>query len=151
VLIHYLAKGTLDPSVGSGGILVTHMSRSSEIHALVVDSADRIVISGVVGPSSRSTSALPLLLRHLIDGSLDSDLPGPDRPVLGRDLVRGRHAAAQRQASRGAFDQAAVRSGVAVASSPAPLDRRRRCTVRTTVAALKTRPSVVAAWLHTRR
>jgi uncharacterized delta-60 repeat protein len=68
-LARYEPDGTLDPSFGDGGKVVTHAGGRDELHSIAVDSQDRIVAAGESRPPGGSLHFA--IARYLENGSLD--------------------------------------------------------------------------------
>lgn len=64
-LARYRADGSLDAGFGDGGLLITNLGGHDAAHAIVIDSAGRIVVAG-------SSDADFAIARYVPDGSLDA-------------------------------------------------------------------------------
>jgi uncharacterized delta-60 repeat protein len=85
-LARYMPDGSLDPTFGSGGLVVTNLGSSEVARAVAIQPDNRIVIAGASGGDFA-------LVRYNPDGSLDTSF-GKGGSVLtdfagGTDLARG--------------------------------------------------------------
>jgi uncharacterized delta-60 repeat protein len=73
-VVRYLPDGQLDPTFGSGGIVVTPGPEDELIRAVIIANAGKILVAGYVG--SGATTLWLRLARYLPNGSLDSTFGG---------------------------------------------------------------------------
>ena len=69
-LVRYLPNGTLDPTFGTGGIVVTPIGDSATTYAVALQSDGKIIAAG--GASTSDFADNFALARYDVDGSLDS-------------------------------------------------------------------------------
>jgi uncharacterized delta-60 repeat protein len=76
----YRPNGTLDPSFGGFGEVVTHFDDGlDQVNAVAIDAQDRIVVAGRTCFGESLTSCSFALARYKPDGSLDSSFDGDGR------------------------------------------------------------------------
>ena len=85
MLVRYNTDGSLDPSFGANGVVVTDFGSWDYAYAVVLDSAGRILVAGTNG-------GYFLLARHNSDGSLDTAFDGDGKVTtdLGSDDAEAR-------------------------------------------------------------
>jgi uncharacterized delta-60 repeat protein len=71
-LARYLPSGALDPSFGTGGIVLTRFIGSAGANSVAVASGGSIVAAGFVKPQSGSGASSFAVARYLPNGSLDT-------------------------------------------------------------------------------
>lgn len=67
-LARYLPNGTLDPSFGFGGIVITDSSLTDDLRAVVIQPDGKIVVGGNSGPPNLGQFTV---VRYLTNGTLD--------------------------------------------------------------------------------
>jgi uncharacterized delta-60 repeat protein len=70
-LARYEADGRLDPTFGTGGLVITHVGREAALNALVLQPDGRLVAGGVAGVATVSGVRVFALARYEADGRLD--------------------------------------------------------------------------------
>jgi len=71
-LARYTAEGSLDPSFGSSGTVMTVVGAGSAANAVALQPDGKILVAGMSTPSSTSSSQPFALARYNADGSLDA-------------------------------------------------------------------------------
>ena len=72
-LVRYERNGSLDPSFGAGGKIITDFGRiENRAFAVALQSNGKIVVAGVAGTGAASTGSDFALARYNVDGSLDA-------------------------------------------------------------------------------
>ncbi len=86
LLVRYDATGVLDPSFGSGGVVVTQAAPQSEATDVAVDPQDRLVVVGLGLDDANESGKSWVVVRHLPDGGRDSSFGegGVVRSSIGR-------------------------------------------------------------------
>jgi uncharacterized delta-60 repeat protein len=92
-LARYLLNGALDPTFGTGGIVLTSFAGSAGANSVAVASDGSIIAAGFVEPQAGSSDSSFALARHLADitGALDTtfDTGGfTTAPFPGSDKLR---------------------------------------------------------------
>jgi uncharacterized delta-60 repeat protein len=83
-LVSYLLDGTLDPSFGSGGVVVSDFEELDSPEDMTFDADDRILVLVSVGEYSDTRGAI--LVRYLADGTLDGSFGDQGVVDVGTDL-----------------------------------------------------------------
>ena len=87
-LIRFTSSGELDTTFGGGGIVMTSFDGvgSSRILSIALDTEDRLVAIGSVGPASSNNLAVA---RYLENGALDTSYSGDGRATapLGKEVI----------------------------------------------------------------
>ena len=71
-LVRFNSDGTIDPSFGSGGKVITDLGQTTEGMGLVIQSDEKIVVIGRTGTPPYDTT----VLRYNTDGTLDATFSG---------------------------------------------------------------------------
>ncbi len=95
LLVRYDPTGDLDPTFGSGGIVITQAAPQSEAADVAVDLQDRLVVVGRGVDDANESGKSWLVVRHLPDGARDPSFGegGVVRSAIGKSAnavaVRG--------------------------------------------------------------
>jgi uncharacterized delta-60 repeat protein len=79
-LVRYLPTGTLDPTFGDDGKVITRIGWAAHANAVVIQPDDKIVVAGyAIAPDVSGENGLRfMLVRYLPDGRLDADFHHPE-------------------------------------------------------------------------
>ena len=82
-LARYDTSGNLDPTFGTGGVVITDLGGYDHAHAAALQPDGRIIVGGFFSPSLTSTDTSFALARYATDGSLDSSFGTAGTVVTG--------------------------------------------------------------------
>ena len=87
-LVGYLLDGTIDPSFGDEGVVITDLDQNDRPVDVQLDSEDRVLVLISVGDSTDTRGAV--LARYLADGTLDAAFGDGGFVDVGTDLYPSR-------------------------------------------------------------